>query len=274
MKKKLLGSLSLFLKGMIVGTGAILPGISGGVLCVAFGIYEPMMALLSHPIKSFSKYYKMFIPFLIGWVLGFILLANFVEQLFLTSSTIAIMLFAGLIFGTLPQLLKDANTTNNQNWTPLILSIVFFFVLAKVVQSSNLMTIPQNELIYVLAGAIWGLSLVIPGLSSSSLLIFMGIYQPMTSGIAALNLQVILPLLLGLSITTLSTANFINRLFETKRELILKIVIGIVIASTITILPTAYTSLLNTFLSCVCFLGGYILARLMDIQKEKSLIEH
>ena len=33
------------LQGAIVGVGAILPGVSGGVLCVAFGIYEPMMAL-------------------------------------------------------------------------------------------------------------------------------------------------------------------------------------------------------------------------------------
>lgn len=36
----------LLLQGAIVGTGPILPGVSEGVLCVAFGIYEPMMALL------------------------------------------------------------------------------------------------------------------------------------------------------------------------------------------------------------------------------------
>jgi len=35
------------IQGAIVGVGAILPGISGGVLCVAFGICEPMMALLT-----------------------------------------------------------------------------------------------------------------------------------------------------------------------------------------------------------------------------------
>ena len=62
------------IQGAIVGVGAILPGVSGGVLCVAFGIYEPMMALLTNPVKSFKNYYKMFIPFLIGWVLGFIFL--------------------------------------------------------------------------------------------------------------------------------------------------------------------------------------------------------
>ena len=61
-EKSVVRWLLLCFQGAAVGTGAILPGISGGVLCVAFGIYEPMMALLSHPVKSFRVYYKMFYP--------------------------------------------------------------------------------------------------------------------------------------------------------------------------------------------------------------------
>ena len=76
MKKNfILKAILWVVQGFIVGLGAILPGVSGGVLLVAFGIYEPMMALLSHPKKFFETYYKMFIPFLIGWLLGFLLLA-------------------------------------------------------------------------------------------------------------------------------------------------------------------------------------------------------
>ena len=56
----------LFFQGVLIGTGAILPGISGGVLCVAFGIYEPMMAFLSHPISSFKKNYKFLITIILG----------------------------------------------------------------------------------------------------------------------------------------------------------------------------------------------------------------
>lgn len=74
--------LLLFLQGAIVGTGAILPGISGGVLCVAIGIYEPLMELLSHPFQSLRKRYKMFIPLLCGGLVGFILLARAVEWFF------------------------------------------------------------------------------------------------------------------------------------------------------------------------------------------------
>ena len=73
-------SIMYAIQGAIVGVGAILPGVSGGVLCVVFGIYEPMMALLTHPIQSFKIYYKMFIPFLIGWGLGFVFLAKVVQN--------------------------------------------------------------------------------------------------------------------------------------------------------------------------------------------------
>ena len=36
--------LILCCQGAIVGMGAVLPGVSGGVFYLAFGVYEPMMA--------------------------------------------------------------------------------------------------------------------------------------------------------------------------------------------------------------------------------------
>lgn len=42
----------LLLSGILIGGGAILPGISGGVLCVVFGIYQPMMEILSIPFAG------------------------------------------------------------------------------------------------------------------------------------------------------------------------------------------------------------------------------
>ncbi len=45
----------LLFKGALVGFGAIMPGISGGTLCVAFGMYQPIMNLLSHPFKELKK---------------------------------------------------------------------------------------------------------------------------------------------------------------------------------------------------------------------------
>ena len=58
MKEKNTGVLRLVLRvlqGMLIGVGAVLPGISGGVLCVVFGIYKPVMELLSSPCLLYTS---------------------------------------------------------------------------------------------------------------------------------------------------------------------------------------------------------------------------
>ena len=64
------------IQGAAVGIGAILPSVSGGLLCVAFGIYEALMELYTAPIKAIKKNWKMFVPFGLGWVIGFVFLAR------------------------------------------------------------------------------------------------------------------------------------------------------------------------------------------------------
>ena len=60
------------LEGIIVGFGAIMPGISGGTLCVAFGMYKPLMGVLSTPRKALKTYWRMLLPFVLGCAVGFV----------------------------------------------------------------------------------------------------------------------------------------------------------------------------------------------------------
>ena len=43
------------LKGCLIGAGAILPGISSGVICVIFGIYEKLVDSVLGIFKDFKK---------------------------------------------------------------------------------------------------------------------------------------------------------------------------------------------------------------------------
>ena len=261
----------LVIKGMVVGAGAILPGISGGVLCVVFGIYQPMMALLAHPIKSFKIYYRLFIPFLIGWLLGFLALAKLVEMLFTASSSIAVALFVGLIAGTLPSLFKEAgkNGSSKGSWIGFALGLFIMFSALTLLSKQSVSEITPNIWWYAFCGLVWGFSLIVPGLSSSSILIFMGLYQPMTSGIASLDMMVILPLIGGLAITVILFARLINLLFEKHHSIMHHTIIGIVIASTLLIIPTQYSNTLNLVISIACFGAGFLISMLMDKLENK-----
>ena len=71
-----------------------------------------MMALLAHPVRSFRRYYKMFIPFMIGWIGGFLLLTCGLVLLFEIFPDVAMALFAGLIYGTVPGLINKSYDKN------------------------------------------------------------------------------------------------------------------------------------------------------------------
>ena len=167
------------LHGALIGVGAILPGVSGGVMCVLFGIYQPMMALLSHPGKAFRQYYRLFIPVLIGCAIGFVGLSKVVELAFGADSAIVTCLFFGLILGTIPSLWREAGLKGRNarcGWA-FGLSFVILLGLLSLFKFSSAAAIQPNSGWYFFCGAVWGLSLVLPGLSSSSILIFMGLYS-------------------------------------------------------------------------------------------------
>ena len=43
------------IQGIVIGIGAVLPGISGGVLSVVFGVYQPIMEFLADPVYKNGK---------------------------------------------------------------------------------------------------------------------------------------------------------------------------------------------------------------------------
>ena len=272
MKKSLIFKNILYLvQGAIVGIGAILPGVSGGVLCVAFGVYEPMMELLTHPKKACKKHYKLFIPFVIGWILGFLLLAKAVELLFEVSATAALMLFFGLIMGTVPELIKTSEMRGNKkSWTPFVLSLAIAYLFFHLLENGTAILVPPSFLAFLFCGFLWGLSLIIPGLSSSSILIYLGLYEPMTSGIAALDFSVLLPMLLGIVVTALLLARFVNMLYTKHYAITSRIVLGFVIASALTIIPSDFENFAMIVVSVVCFAVGFVVARVMDMAQNKQ----
>lgn len=252
--------------GALIGAGAILPGISGGVLCVLFGIYRPMMALLAHPIKTFRIYYKLFIPVLLGWAVGFFALAGLVNLLMEVSSAIAISLFIGLIVGMIPSLYRDAGKYGHRKtgYLSMFLSFVVLFGFLLYLQQGVRIDIEGNAWWFFFCGIVWGLSLVVPGLSSSSILIFMGLYQEMTAGISRFDLGVLIPLVLGILCTALLSARFVNRLFERHHTIAYHAILGIVIASTLLIVPLEFKDATEVLLSIVCAVLGFLAAWGMD----------
>ncbi|EPM6810198.1 undecaprenyl phosphate translocase family protein, partial [Enterococcus hirae] len=55
-----------FVKGMFIGSGFILPGVSGGALAAVFGIYERLISFLAHLTRNFKENVLFFLPVGLG----------------------------------------------------------------------------------------------------------------------------------------------------------------------------------------------------------------
>ena len=116
--------------GSIIGLGAVLPGISGGVLCVVFGVYKPIMELLSHPFTAIKKYAKLLIPIVIGIGIGFLAISKLLGFLLNKYPDPSVCLFVGLIAGILPSLFREAGEKGRSKGSFISLGICFVVVLA------------------------------------------------------------------------------------------------------------------------------------------------
>ncbi|MDO4812404.1 MAG: DUF368 domain-containing protein [Eubacteriales bacterium] len=249
-------------QGAIIGAGAILPGVSGGVLAVIFGIYRPMMEVLTHPMSALRRYWRILLPIGIGWVLGFFGGSGVILLLFHHSETLATCLFVGLILGTVPDLWREAGERGRSKGAYFAAAASFSVLLSLLlgVQFGAFGQMKANFFGFLFCGVLWGLSLIVPGMTSSSILMAVGLLTPMIEGITTLDLSVLVPWLLGMLSTILLLARLISWLFRTHHMLASHAVVGIVLASTLVIVPVQYATVGEALLCLVCAVIGAVLA--------------
>ena len=113
-------------KGICIGAGAILPGISSGVLCVIFGIYDKLVESILGLFQNFKKNFLFLLPIGIGGIIGIILFGNILEFFFHTYPMPTKYAFIGLILGSIPLLIKKIHTHQIFRIHYLIYTIIAF----------------------------------------------------------------------------------------------------------------------------------------------------
>lgn len=253
--------------GAIIGLGAVLPGISGGVLCVVFGVYKPIMELLSHPFKAIKKYAKLLIPIVIGIGIGFLAISKLLGFLLNKYPDPSVCLFVGLIAGMLPSLFREAGEKGRSKGSFISLAICFVVVLALLLGLNAIhVTIVPNFGWYLFCGFCIALSVIAPGMSFSTLLMPLGLYTPLVEGIGNLDFSVLIPAGIGALITVILLAKAIDTLMNRHYSIVFHGIIGIVIAATIVIIPfKSFTvGIKEAVINIVCIAAGIIIALVLD----------
>lgn len=162
----------LLLKGIIVGIGKIIPGVSGAFFAILLKIYEPMIDSINNIFNNFKSNFIYLLKIFIGVFLGIFLFSNvifyFIDNYYLYTFS----LFTGLILGNIFEIKKRIDVKNRKIVT---LSFLIFFIIYLFLNKITLGS--SNNLTFFISGFLETISILIPGISGTSILMVLGTYD-------------------------------------------------------------------------------------------------
>ena len=246
----------LVLKGFLMGSADIVPGVSGGTMALIVGIYERLLNaiksvngafikdVLSFNFKgALEKLHFWFLIFLFGGI--FSALAFFTKvvplQIYMfTHPEIVFGLFFGLILGSIYILIKTLERFRITEGGTLVLGVLFGFWIVSLVPADT----PEHPLFVFLSGCIAICAMILPGISGSYLLLIMRKYDYILSQVGKIGgaetldgILALLPFLLGAIVGLAAFSRFLSWLLGKYHSQTISVLIGFLIGSLFVIWP-------------------------------------
>ena len=243
----LVNYLTLLIKGVLIGCADIIPGISGSSVALMTGVYTDLI----RSIKSINQEFillilklrfntalehingKLLIPILAGIPIGIFLMSNAVSVLMSNYSTVVYATLLGLLTGTSFLLAKQIQNIKITTVIAAISGATGVMSIQNLVPSGFEASYPT----FIVAGAIAGCFMILPGISGSLMLVTMGIYTDVISAITDLNISLLCCLGIGVisSIAVMSRA--IISMFQNTPNAFPALMIGLMLGSIPAIWP-------------------------------------
>lgn len=275
--------IKIIFQGMVVGLANIIPGVSGGTMMVAMGLYDRLIHAITHLKSEFKESLKLLLPIFAGAGIAIIVLSRLFEYLLTTHPIPTNFAFCGLIAGSLPFIINKVKKAPVTFDKLLPFALFFAIVIAMAVMgdpnsasadiSMNFLNIIKLFCVGIVAAA----TMVVPGVSGSMMLMLLGYYDTILTtinncvdallefNIAGLlqPVSVLIPFGLGVVIGIFLIAKIIEFIFAKAEIHAYYAIIGLIIASPIAILlqtDWSKLSLLTVIISVLTFIGGWFTA--------------
>lgn len=275
--------LKLILQGMAVGIANIIPGVSGGTMMVAMGLYDKLIHSITHLKSEFKNSLKLLIPIFAGAGLAIVLLSRLFEYLLANHPIPTNFAFCGLIAGSLPFIFKkvQGKKVTVGKVIPFLVFFALVILMAVLGDTSGAdadVSFTVINVIKLLAvGIIAAATMVVPGVSGSMMLMLLGYYDTI---IATINdfidavlafdmagilsaVGILVPFGIGVVIGIFLIAKLIEFIFAKAETHAYFAIIGLIMASPIAILlKTDWSkfSVLTLVISAGTFVAGWLAA--------------
>jgi len=174
-------SLIDILKGVIIGVANVIPGVSGGTLAISMGIYNILIDAVSGFLKQPLKSIKMVWKYAVGMISGVLLAIFAVSYLFEFVPILSSMFFIGLIIGTIPQTMENIENKKIKLRDIITICIIIILVVLLGMLEGNTIestsNLANNGFTLFIIGILISITIVVPGISGSALLMALGCYS-------------------------------------------------------------------------------------------------
>lgn len=253
-----MGSSKLLLRsvfgGTLMGLANLVPGISGGTMLLAAGIYPRFIEAVSDITRFRFRLPALIVLGSVALAAGIsiLLFAGPIKELVIHHRWIMYSVFIGLTLGGVPVVWRLTSGWDTALVTSAVVAFAIMVGLALLQAYGVVGDFGSNFFMFLISGLAGASAMILPGLSGGYLLLLLGQYVPILSAIdqfkdalktgsisAALPvaLSVILPVGLGVVAGIVIVGNLLQWLFKQHRSATLGILLGLLIGSVAGLYP-------------------------------------
>ena len=259
--------MQLFLKGLIIGLGKIIPGVSGALLAINLNVYEKLVMAVTNFFDDVRNNIKFLLPLILGIMVSIIIGSNVIVFLFNNYRFITMLFFLGLIIGGTYIFSKKIC------FNIRCIMIIFLFLI--IILLFNLIDIQYHfnsiMITYFFGGYIEILASIVPGISGTSILMSLGIYDEILNMVANLfNLKYVLDnverylfYIYGMLLSFIINIYIINYLINKYRDIVYIIVLCLSVISIIFLLFKVFAlkwTMEDLIFGIIFFIGGIVIS--------------
>ncbi|WP_159641708.1 undecaprenyl phosphate translocase family protein [Erysipelothrix anatis] len=224
------------IKGVLIGVSFLIPGLSGGTMMLILNVFDDAVHALNELLHFRAYRLKYYLVKTLGIGLGILAFAGAIDYLLINFNTLTMSFFLGVILSGLIEI--DKQITNKvksiKSLIPYLIGIlltagVYFLPSLTIQVDANLSL--QNWIQLIIIGIPISVALILPGLSTSYLLLVFGLYERTLRAISTLDFMFLLPLIIGILIGVVLFTTLIDSALQNYPNLIYKIIYGLVLGS-------------------------------------------
>lgn len=241
--------------GVLMGLANLVPGISGGTMLLAAGVYPRFINAISEiTTLKFRKASLLLLSAVVASaLLAIILFAGPVKDLVVNHRWVMYSLFIGLTLGGVPVVMRLIGRDKGAHvWVSAAFGFAAMAALAYFQMRGGGGGERSGFVLMLLAGVAGASAMILPGVSGGYLLLVLGVYVPILAGISMAKdavkagdvsalmepaTQVVLPVGLGVVIGVVAVSNLLRVLLKRYEKPTLGVLLGLLLGAVVGLWP-------------------------------------